>query len=94
FTTLTLCQLMLALGVRSTHTSILALNPFSNLPLLLAVAVTFLLQLLLIYVPFLQIVFKTAPLSPGQLIACIGAGLLVLAGVEIEKAVTGRKKVA
>jgi len=94
FTTLTLCQLMLALGVRSTHTSILALNPFSNLPLLLAVAVTFLLQLLLIYVPFLQIVFKTAPLSPGQLGACIGAGLLVLAGVEIEKAVAGRKKVA
>jgi Ca2+-transporting ATPase len=94
FTTVTLCQLQLALGVRSSQTSILKLNPFSNIPLAVSIAVTFLLQLMLIYLPFFQLIFKTVSLSSAELGLCVAASLLVLFGVEVEKVVLRKKKVA
>ncbi len=92
FTTVTLCQLQLALGVRSSHTSIFKLSPSSNIPLAVSVAATFVLQLLLIYLPFFQLIFKTVPLSPAELGLCLTASLLILLGVEVEKTVLRKKK--
>ncbi|MBN1798110.1 MAG: cation-translocating P-type ATPase [Spirochaetales bacterium] len=91
FSTLTFCQLQLALSVRSTKTSVFKLNFFSNIPLVIAVLSTFGLQLLLIYIPYLQTIFKTAPLHIHELLVCIGASLLILIGVEIEKRVLQKK---
>jgi len=91
FSTLTFCQLQLALSVRSTKTSIFKLNFFSNLPLIIAVLCTFVLQLLLIYLPYLRTIFKTAALGIEELAVCIAASLLIIVGVEIEKAVMQKK---
>jgi Ca2+-transporting ATPase len=91
FSTLTFCQLQLAYGVRSTKTSIFKLNFLSNRPLVIAIFCTFVLQLILIYIPYLQTVFKTAPLSIQELVICIGASMLILFGVEIEKAFLQKK---
>ncbi|MCP4130736.1 MAG: cation-translocating P-type ATPase [bacterium] len=85
FTTLTFCQMMFALSVRSDKRSLFTMNPFSNWPLLVAVFITFVLQLGLIYIPALQDIFNTTDLSPVQLLTCFGVSFTVIIAVEIEK---------
>jgi Ca2+-transporting ATPase len=67
FTTLTLSQLALVLSVRSERDSFFTIGPFTNTPLLVIVAVTFLLQMMVTYVPFWQRLMKTYPLSGEEL---------------------------
>ena len=43
------------------------------------------LQLLVIYVPVLNLVFHTSPLSALELAVCFSLPLVVLAAVEMEK---------
>jgi Ca2+-transporting ATPase len=86
FTVLALSQLGLALAVRSERESLFTLGLGSNLPLAGAVALTLLLQLGVIYVPWLNGIFHTQPLSAGELALCLGLSCIVFAGVEIEKA--------
>jgi len=50
-----------------------------------AVVITFLLQLMLIYVPLLQRFFNTKPLSLRDLIIALLISLVVFVAVEIEK---------
>ncbi|MBS1213564.1 MAG: ATPase, partial [Proteobacteria bacterium] len=57
----------------------------SNRPLLGAVLLTLALQLAVIYVPALNPIFHTAPLSVGELGACLLLSTLVFFAVEIEK---------
>jgi Ca2+-transporting ATPase len=85
FTVLTLSQMAHALAIRSETESLWRLGLGSNKPLLGAVALTFALQLATIYVPFLNPVFKTQPLSALELGICIAAACLVFAVVETEK---------
>jgi P-type Ca2+ transporter type 2C len=54
--------------------------------LLGAILLTFALQMATIYVPALNPIFKTQPLSAGELAICIAAAALVWVAVEIEKA--------
>lgn len=63
FTTLCFVQLGNALTVRSIYNSILTTKIFSNPRLWVGIVVTILLQLALIYVPFLQPIFKTTALE-------------------------------
>jgi magnesium-transporting ATPase (P-type) len=59
---------------------------FNRNPLLLgAVLSTFLLQLAVIYVPFLQATFETRPLDGGEFLAATGLASVILFAVEIEK---------
>lgn len=51
---------------RSSDKSLLAIGLFSNRWLLLATSVVLSLQLLLVYAPFMQYVFKTVPLNASQ----------------------------
>ena len=92
FTVLTLSQMGHVLAVRSERDSLFTQGLRSNLPLLGAVALTFLLQMATLYVPFLQPVFRTEALSPLEFGVCIAASSVVFVGVEIEKwlARTGR----
>ena len=90
FTVLTLSQMAHVLAIRSERESLLTLGLFSNRPLLLAVLLTFGLQLALLYVPALQAIFHTAPLSPAELAACILLSAVVLVAVEIEKLLVRR----
>ena len=90
FTVLTFSQLMHAIVIRSESQSIFTLGLFSNLYLLGAVALTVLLQLAVIYLPFLNTIFKTAPLSMQELMVCFALPIIVFIAVEIEKAIVRR----
>jgi Ca2+-transporting ATPase len=85
FTTLCLAQMGHAMAIRSNTRLTLELNPFSNPFLLIAVGLTTLLQLMLIYVPPLRDFFGTHLLSATELGICIGASLLMFVWVELEK---------
>lgn len=85
FTTITFSQMQIAFSSRAESKPFFTVNPFTNIPMLLAILSTFSLQLVIIYNPFFQNIFKTESLSPGQLGICFGAGFIVLFFVEIDK---------
>ena len=85
FTTLTLAQLANVLALRSERESFFTIGPLSNKPLLAAVIVTTLLQLSILYVPFLQRTFKTQPLSWKELALSLGLASILFWAVELEK---------
>ena len=63
FTVLTLSQMAHVLAIRSETVSLWRLGLASNKPLLGAVLLTFALQMVTIYVPVLNPIIKTQPLS-------------------------------
>ncbi len=87
FSTLIFSQLVLSLEVRSETASLFKTNFFSNPYLIGAVVLTVFLQLLVIYVPFLQDIFATQSLPASDLLLTIGASSLVFVAVEIWKVV-------
>jgi Ca2+-transporting ATPase len=94
FTTITLSEMAFALAVRSERDTLFKTRLFTNIPLLLAVASTFLLQLAVIYVPFLQVFFKTKPLSASDLMICLSLSAVVFVFVELRKVIAGKKTLA
>jgi Ca2+-transporting ATPase len=90
FTVLTLSQLGHALAIRSERESIFTQGLLSNRPLLGAVLFTFALQLATIYVPWLNPIFKTQPLTWDELAICLEMSSVVFVAVEIEKALVRR----
>ncbi len=90
FTVLTISQLFHSLAVRSERSSLLSIGVTSNLPMLGAVLLSVGLQLAVIYVPFLNPIFKTQPLPLFDLAVCFALASLVLFAVEIEKALVRR----
>jgi Ca2+-transporting ATPase len=85
FTTLVLAQMGNAMAIRSNTESTFKIGLFSNRLMVIAITVTFLLQLILIYVPFAQFFFNTKPLSARDLIIALLVSLVVFFAVEIEK---------
>ncbi len=85
FTTLTLSQMANVLAIRSDRRSLFRIGLLSNKPLLAAVMLTIVLQLALIYVPFLQVVFSTRPLSASQLVVSLILSAVILVAVELQK---------
>ncbi|HBB33289.1 MAG TPA: magnesium-transporting ATPase [Cyanobacteria bacterium UBA8803] len=85
FTTLCIAQMGHAIAVRSNNRLTIEVNLFTNPYLLWAVTVTTALQLSLIYVPFLQNFFGTEPLTPTELLICIGFSTALFVWVELEK---------
>ncbi|MBN1556908.1 MAG: cation-translocating P-type ATPase [Lentisphaerae bacterium] len=90
FTVLCLSQIGNVLALRSDRRSLFSLGLFSNKPLLGAALLTVGLQMAVIYVPALNPVFKTAPLSAANLARVLGLSLIVFLAVEAEKALRGR----
>jgi Ca2+-transporting ATPase len=85
FTTLVLAQMGNALALRSNRESIFKIGLFSNMAMVGAIVLTFVLQLALIYVPFLQGIFSTAALTWWELLITLGASLVVFFAVELDK---------
>jgi Ca2+-transporting ATPase len=85
FTVITISQLGHVMAIRSEKESLFSIGIFSNKPLALAVVVTFMLQMATIYVPALNPIFKTQPLSMSELLVCIVLSSIVFIAVEIEK---------
>ncbi|MFZ3127092.1 MAG: HAD-IC family P-type ATPase, partial [Rhodoferax sp.] len=86
FTVLTLGQMAHVMGIRSEQDPLWRLGMASNRPLLGAVLLTFALQMATIYVPVLNPIFKTQPLSLAELAVCLGAAAVVWGATEAEKA--------
>ena len=63
----------------------------TNRLLLGAVILTFLLQLMVIYVPFFQTTFETSALSLGELALATALASIILFAVEIEKGIRRRR---
>jgi len=85
FTTLTFAQLAHIMAIRSGNESLFSAGLFSNTPLLGAVMLTLLVQLAVIYTPFLQPIFKTEALAAADLGFCFIMAGVVFFAVEVEK---------
>ena len=90
FTVLTLSQLGHVLAIRSERESLFSVGVLSNRMLVGALLLTFALQMAVLYVPWLNPIFKTEPLDPGELALCLALSSVVFVGVEIEKALARR----
>ena len=92
FTTLCFVQLANALSCRSFHHSLFAKGIFSNKAMWITIVITIILQLLLIFVPFLHPVFKTTSLS-RESITMIGlVSIISLLCIELLKFVSNKIK--
>ena len=89
FSALTFGQMANVLAVRTGSTSLFRAGVLSNRPLVGAVILTCALQLAVIYLPFLQPVFRTVPLTAAQLLMVLAVSSLVFWAVEVEKWVLG-----
>jgi Ca2+-transporting ATPase len=94
FTTLIFSQVILALEVRSERSSLFRIGLFTNPLMVVAFLSTVGLQVAVVYLPFLQEVFSTAPLGTRDLLIAFGSGLLVLVVVEAWKLVLRRMTAA
>jgi Ca2+-transporting ATPase len=74
-----------ALAIRSHRDSLFTLGLLSNTALLGAVLLTFVLQMGVVYLPFLQDLFKTSALPPDELLVSLVLSTVVFWGVELEK---------
>jgi Ca2+-transporting ATPase len=90
FTALTFLQMGHVLAVRSERLSLFQQGALTNPALLAAVGATVVLQLATVYVPFLNPIFHTAPLSITELALCVAPAGVIFALVEIEKGLMRR----
>jgi Ca2+-transporting ATPase len=91
FTVLCFLQLGHVMAIRSERQSLFTQGIFTNKPLLVSVTTTFVLQLCTVYIPFLNPIFKTEPLTPAELLLVLALSMIVFIAVEIEKFARRRK---
>jgi Ca2+-transporting ATPase len=91
FTTLTLSQLSHVMAIRSGDESLFRAGLLSNTPLLGAVALTFVLQLLAIYTPFFQRFLETEALPLADLAIAVVLSTIIFWAVEVEKWLARRR---
>ena len=89
FTTLVLAQLFNCFNARSDRTTAFQ-RLFTNRLLWGAIALSALLQVAVVQLPFLNDAFGTAPLGLDEWLTCIGLASVVLWAVEAKKLLAGR----
>jgi Ca2+-transporting ATPase len=67
------------------HQSLFKIGFFSNLNLIYANGISFFLQMIVVYVPWLQVIFKTEPLGLFDWLLVILISSLPLWGMELIK---------
>ena len=92
FTTLTLSQLSHVMAIRAGDESLFKVGLLSNKPLLGAVAITFVLQLVAIYTPFFQGFLETEALPLADLAIAVALSTIIFWAVEVEKWVIRRRR--
>jgi Ca2+-transporting ATPase len=90
FTTLVFFQLVNVFNARSDRASAFH-EPFSNRWIWIAILVSVVLQVAVIYAPFLQAAFGTVPLTLLDWLVCLAVSSLVLWPIEILKWVARRR---
>lgn len=83
--TMAMFQWFNAWNCRSNQKSLLTIGLFSNKWLVLSTTFVFFLQLLLVYTPFMQHIFKTVPLSLTQWLLLILISSSILVAEEVRK---------
>jgi Ca2+-transporting ATPase len=91
FATLVMSELFRAFTARSEYYSVVSVGLFSNKWMLYAVGSSFILLLAAIYVPFLQVVFGTVPLTLGDWINMIPLIMMASLAAEVTKAFLRRR---
>ena len=92
FTVLCFSQLGHVMVIRSSQDSIFKIGFFSNKPMIIALAITVSLQLMIIYTPLFNGIFKTQPLTLGELTLTLAVSSIVFWSVEIEKWLKNKNK--
>lgn len=90
FATLAFSRMSLALAMRSERDSLFRKGLLSNKPILLAVLLTFALQMAVIYLPWAQPVFDTRSLSTQELLICLAVSTVGFWAFEAEKLILRR----
>src|SRR5688572_15825780 len=85
FTTICFVQIGKVLSVRSFYATAFSKNIFKNRGIWGAIILTVILQLLLLYVPFLQDIFKTVSPSLNAMLVIIGVSFVSFVLIEILK---------
>ena len=91
FNFLCVSQLMHVLVIRSESQSLFSIGLFSNKPLIGAVLLALLLQIVITYTPFLQPIFQTEALTLNEFILVVAAASIIFFVAEAEK-ILRRKK--
>ena len=91
FTVLCFSQMGQAMVSRSEYDFVYSMGVFTNRPLIGAIALTFILQIAIIYMPFLNKIFNTAPLTWKELGICLLISTITFHAVELEKFIKKRK---
>ncbi len=92
FYVLTMFQVFHVLAIRVERKSVFTEGFFRNRHLIFAVILTVGLQLMVIYVPFLQVAFRTVPLAAEELLLATLVGSSVFFAVELEKWLRRRRE--
>ncbi|HII02931.1 TPA: cation-transporting P-type ATPase [Methanosarcinaceae archaeon] len=90
FTLLVLSEMFNAFNWRSDRYSVFALGLFTNKPLIYAIGITLILQLLVIYTPVLQTAFRTVPLSLAEWGVILPLASTTLIAMELMKFLRAR----
>ena len=90
FSVLCFSQLGHVIAIRSDRASVFRLGLFSNKPMVFALLITIALQLMVIYLPFFNEIFRTHPLSLKELGITLLTSSIVFWAVEIEKLFKGK----
>jgi Ca2+-transporting ATPase len=85
FTTLCFSQMGHVIAIRSDTQSIFRIGLFSNKPLLWSLLLTFSLQMMIVYTPFFNDIFKTEPLTLYEIGIIMLVSTIIFWAVEIEK---------
>jgi Ca2+-transporting ATPase len=90
FTVLSCSQLFHSFNCRSVTESIFSLGIFTNVKLIIAAVISFLLQMAVVYIPPLQTIFKTQPLGVFDWLLVVLISSFPLWAMEIVKAANRR----
>ncbi len=74
-----------AYSSRSLQESVFRMNPLGNKTLLMGIAASILSILAVVYIPFMQFIFETRPLTSESWILILTTGLLVIVAAEVMK---------
>ncbi|WP_440946989.1 cation-translocating P-type ATPase [Methanosarcina sp. T3] len=91
FTLVVFSEMFNAFNWRSDRYSIFSLGLFTNKALVYAILTTVILQLLVVYTPFLQFAFRTVPLSLSELGIITALASTTLISMEIVKYLNARR---
>jgi Ca2+-transporting ATPase len=89
-TTVIMFQVFYVLNCRSLKDSLLSIGLWSNMTVFIGIAALLLLQLGFIYLPFMNAIFGSLPLSAKDLLVATAVGMIILPVISFEKILRNR----